>query len=613
MTDASMAPGPVPYAGPSNDRRNNIGAPWSCREHGGDSSGAVLYEFDACGYRGAGYDPAARLHVFAFGESDAFGVALPLEDTWPAALTELVRRELGLGKDEVNLVNFADPGGSNAAVARSVISQCGALSPGLAVVNFASPHRTEIAVRDATVHTGPWLNEPENARTLSELPSDDPWGMASKYGHRYLNFPDIRQPQLVMLRELLLVQSFLAARGIPAIATSRRCVQPTAENAATHPVLAPLIDAIDPTFYQPHDEQAPDVDRAHDGTHFGAETHARIAASVFARLVASGRLRDVAESVREPRAASLAADGAPRPERPGASGIGHEVRRFYDALPFNHHGDAKTAASSIRAHSLAEPYPDLHELLQSGQVRSAIEIGCGGGWLTSTLAHHYDVEVTAVDFTPAALERAREVAKRLGVAGRTQFVQNDLFEFEADAPVDLVISLGVLHHTKDCARAFRHVQRFARRGGHVYIGLYHEPGRRPFLQHFRDLVRDQGEEIAFERYRELDGAHAGDASMIRSWFRDQVLHPHETQHTLREVHGWLEDCGLELRSTSINRFAKLGDVEPLFEAENEFEQRSRDAIAAGRYFPGFFTALAIRPTGDASSRRADAARITASR
>ena len=30
-----------------------------------------------------------------------------------------------------------------------------------------------------------------------------------------------------------------------------------------------------------------------------------------------------------------------------------------------------------------------------------------------------------------------------------------------------------------------------------------------------------------------------------AWFQDQYCHPHETCHTLDEVLGWMDDCGLE--------------------------------------------------------------------
>ena len=97
------------------------------------------------------------------------------------------------------------------------------------------------------------------------------------------------------------------------------------------------------------------------------------------------------------------------------------------------------------------------------------------------------------------------------------------------------------------------------------------------------------------RYAKLDGVHAGDKTMLKSWFRDQVLHPHETQHTLREVCGWLAEHGLSLSSTSINRFEPIENVDSLFALEQTFGERSRQAnLTEGRYYPGFFTVLAGR-------------------
>ncbi|MCA8948347.1 MAG: class I SAM-dependent methyltransferase [Planctomycetes bacterium] len=276
-------------------------------------------------------------------------------------------------------------------------------------------------------------------------------------------------------------------------------------------------------------------------------------------------------------------------------GLGSRVKSFYEVMPFNLHGTADDAIGSIRAHSLANTYPDLHRLLASGAVDTVLEIGCGAGWLCNTLAHHYGVTVTAVDFTAAALERARAVAAALGTSGRIRFVESDLFDYEHEGTVDLVLSIGVLHHTRDCEAAFKHVQRFAGPGKQVYIGLYHEPGRRPFLELFRGLLESKGEEAAFAHYRRLDGIHAADETMARSWFRDQVLHPHETQHTLRELAGWFRDTGFELESTSVNRFEPVADVEALFALEQTFDERSRRAnVDEGRYFPGFFTGLGRR-------------------
>ena len=275
--------------------------------------------------------------------------------------------------------------------------------------------------------------------------------------------------------------------------------------------------------------------------------------------------------------------------------IGSAVRGFYEDLPFSMHGDVKVAAASVRDHSLQAIYPDLHAALASGRIKRVLEFGCGAGWLASTMAYHYDVQVTAVDFTKAALERAGAVAAALKVADRIRFVYSDIFDYEHGEPVDLVVSVGVLHHTRDCRAAFRHAQEAISSGGKLFVGLYHEPGRTPFLELFRGIAEAKGEHAALAEYAKLDGIHAGDKTMLKSWFRDQVLHPHETQHTLQEVCGWLAEDGLLLRSTSINRFAPIDRVESLFELEQTFGERSRQAnIEERRYFPGFFTVFAER-------------------
>ncbi len=280
--------------------------------------------------------------------------------------------------------------------------------------------------------------------------------------------------------------------------------------------------------------------------------------------------------------------------------VGEEVRAFYADMPFNFHGSVETAVESIGANQVRQTYPDLHDLLESGQVKTVLEIGCGAGWLSNTLAKHYAVQVTAVDFCGRAVERAREVAGVAGTKDRVEFIESDLFKYDHDGEVDLVISLGVLHVTGRCEAAFHHVRQFAARDRYVYIGLYHEPGRRVFLDMFHEIIARDGEEAAFRRYRELDVIHSADETMARSWFRDQVIHPHETLHTLREVCGWMSQTDLTLQSTSVNRFAPIDDVPELFELELGFAERSRQAnCEEGRFFPGFFTFLARRRAVDA--------------
>ena len=279
---------------------------------------------------------------------------------------------------------------------------------------------------------------------------------------------------------------------------------------------------------------------------------------------------------------------------PDASEVARAVRAFYEEQPFNAFASARADAEALRTNAIRGAFPDLHDLLASGEVRSVLDVGCGAGWLSNTIALHYGVPVTGVDFTERAVERARRVADELGTSGLASFRVGDLFAFEGDE-ADLVASVGVLHHTHDARAAFLRLQRFAAPRGFVHLGLYHEHGRRPFLGFFRELLAKHGEDAAFRRYRETDHARRGDETLLRSWFRDQVLHPHESLHTLREVAGWLHAAGFAVRSTSVNGFARFERIEDVFDVEPSLAEVSRRAnCVEGRLFPGFFTVLAQR-------------------
>jgi SAM-dependent methyltransferase len=245
----------------------------------------------------------------------------------------------------------------------------------------------------------------------------------------------------------------------------------------------------------------------------------------------------------------------------------------------------------IRARDSVAAYPVLLPLLRDGL--KVLEVGCGAGWLSLSLRLHHRCEVVGIDFNPVVIERAREMAKLLRQP--VVFEVADLFGYEPKTIADLVVSLGVLHHTGNCKKAVERLcTRFAKPYGHVFIGLYHEPGRRPFLAHFERMKRNGvSEDGMFAEYRRLHSQLKDDV-FARSWFRDQVLHPHETQHTLAEMMPILQDCGMELLSTSINRFKPIASVPEVLAMEDSFRAESERALANGEYYPGFFVFLARR-------------------
>ncbi|MCC7048500.1 MAG: class I SAM-dependent methyltransferase [Alphaproteobacteria bacterium] len=273
------------------------------------------------------------------------------------------------------------------------------------------------------------------------------------------------------------------------------------------------------------------------------------------------------------------------------------VLDFYRALPFNYRESARDHARQIRSTNQILRYPCLTPLLHRGT--RLLDVGCGAGWFALTAAYHHGCEVTGIDFNEVVIARARDVAAQLGAAAR--FERADLFTFEGPAPYDLVTSLGVLHHTMDCQGAIARLCRvLTKPGGHVFVGLYHRHGRRPFLEHFRRMKDAGANEAAM--LKEYGRLHAtlGDKTHLESWFRDQVLHPHETQHTLREIVPTLEAAGMTLVSTSINGFAPFSDPAVLFEAEDCLAEVGAERLARGQYYPGFFVFLARKASADMS-------------
>lgn len=263
-----------------------------------------------------------------------------------------------------------------------------------------------------------------------------------------------------------------------------------------------------------------------------------------------------------------------------------DVLEFYKELQFNETSTPEMSAELIKEdNSVPYIYPNISDIIYADRI---LEVGCGAGWLSNSIAYYYGNEVEAIDFNPRAINFAKLTAEALGVSPK--FVQADLFEYNTE-PADLVISNGVLHHTSDCMLGIEKCIDLTKQGGLLFLGLYHKYGRKPFLDYFSKLKSiSDDEEYLFEEYKKLDNRHQ-DTVQAKSWFLDQVMHPFETQHTLREVIEVFERKNVRLIGTSINSYDKNIDLDMLYEKEKEYYEIGMKYLAEGRYFPGFFYIL----------------------
>jgi predicted NodU family carbamoyl transferase/2-polyprenyl-3-methyl-5-hydroxy-6-metoxy-1,4-benzoquinol methylase len=236
-------------------------------------------------------------------------------------------------------------------------------------------------------------------------------------------------------------------------------------------------------------------------------------------------------------------EGIPRlfvPTEGAASGqdVTEIVKQFYEATPFPNYDDLdnqrallEKARAGLFARLLNEQIPYDARVL---------EVGCGTGQLTNFLAIAHR-SVLGVDVCLNSLRLAQNFRSAHGIA-RATFAQMNLFRPGLkDGFFDVVISLGVLHHTADARRAFDRVCRLVKPGGHVVVGLYNTYSRSLHYAR-RALVRRAG---WTGRWLDPHFGRVTGAGKSEAWFQDQYHHPHETCHTLDEVLRWMDESGLD--------------------------------------------------------------------
>ena len=281
--------------------------------------------------------------------------------------------------------------------------------------------------------------------------------------------------------------------------------------------------------------------------------------------------------------------------------IGKQVKKFYEFLPFNYHKSTDELLKQIQVSNPIRYYTNVHKLLSENSQKNILDVGCGIGWFTNSVVYYYNAEALGIDFCHTALIRAKEVSEKINISERVKFICGDLFNLPIKQKFFLVNSLGVLHHTYDCRRALESISKLVDSKGYLNLGLYHKYGRLPFLDMFKEYLKDKKDlnnitidevKESFELYKRLN-SQIKDETFLKSWFRDQVLHPHETQHTFKEVCQWLTELNFQVINTSINNFEQIKNIKDLFIEEKKFYEISiQKNIKEKKYFPGFFTVLA---------------------
>ncbi len=100
--------------------------------------------------------------------------------------------------------------------------------------------------------------------------------------------------------------------------------------------------------------------------------------------------------------------------------------------------------------------------------KTVIDIGCGGGILSESMAHR-GAHVTGIDMGAAPLAVARLHALETGIEVNYQQTTAEQFADEHPASFDVVTCLEMLEHVPDPSRVVAACAKLVKPGGHVFL------------------------------------------------------------------------------------------------------------------------------------------------
>ena len=219
-----------------------------------------------------------------------------------------------------------------------------------------------------------------------------------------------------------------------------------------------------------------------------------------------------------------------------------KVKEFYEEFPFPNYKINDDKKSILEEGNKNTFLKKLKEFI--GFNKLLIEVGSGTCQLSNYLAIGTNNQICAFDTSLKSLTLGKEFANKNDIKN-IQFIRGDVFDeiFEKES-FDFVLSNGVLHHTKNPAKAFSNIASYLKKDGYILVGLYNKIGRaRTILRKY--LFKIFGKNLLLKLDPVLRKFKNTSEDKIQAWIRDQYLHPLESTHTFDEVLEWFKLNNIE--------------------------------------------------------------------
>jgi 2-polyprenyl-3-methyl-5-hydroxy-6-metoxy-1,4-benzoquinol methylase len=81
--------------------------------------------------------------------------------------------------------------------------------------------------------------------------------------------------------------------------------------------------------------------------------------------------------------------------------------------------------------------------------KSVLDLGCGPGHYSVTLARAGAARIVGIDFAEGMISLAKRQAEAVGVASKCTFIVEDFYKYRPDTPFDYTIVMGVMDYIGD--------------------------------------------------------------------------------------------------------------------------------------------------------------------